>query len=105
MSGALSFRLLPLSGDRESALSFLVSPMTSVLVMCVQISSPLLSRPSIVARRFFSEREGVSRLLVDLCSGGEGDMSLTMFPLELKTCRRARLILAGEREEREDSGT
>ena len=58
-------------------------------------------------RMSLSESEGASLLLLldDLCIDGEGDESLTMFPFVLKTCRRARRILAGEREEREGSDT
>ena len=52
-----------------------------------------------------SESEGVSLFCVDLWMGGGGDRSPTMFPLELKTCLRALRILAGEREERDGSGT
>ena len=53
----------------------------------------------------FSEGEGTSLFLEDLCMGGEGDESPTIFPFELKTCLRARRILAGEREERDGSAT
>ena len=46
----------------------------------------------------------MSLLFEDRYMGGEGDESPTMFPLVLKTCLRARRILAGEREERDCSG-
>lgn len=55
-------------------------------------------------RMSFSDGEGTSLFLEDLM-GGEGDESPTMFPFELKTCLRARRILAGEREERDGSAT
>lgn len=103
ISGALNFRLRRISGDKDTALSDFWSSMTSVFVIRVLISSlSLLLCPAIVDKRSFSDSEGLSRLFL---VGGEGDKSPTMFPLELKTCLRARLILAGEREERDDSGT
>lgn len=61
-----------------------------------------LPLPLIVDRRSFSDSDGLSLLFLAV---REGDKSPTMFPFVLKTCLRARRILAGEREEREDSGT